>query len=99
MIDYTNADLLTILREECQRLNPPKSKRGGQKIWAKLHGISPQYLGEILKETRPLPEFIVNMLDIKLYYVEGWSKIPKSRRPKSLWSREELMEHVRYDVN
>lgn len=99
MTEYSSTEIIEKLREACEKKTPKGAKRGGQLIWAKKHGISPQYLSEILRATKPLPEHVVRILDKKLHREEIWTSIPGSEFPKRLKSFREMMKNVKYDDN
>lgn len=104
MKSYSDKKILELLQEACDELNTPaKTKgakaRGGQKIWAEKNGISPQYLGEVLKGKKPLLAHIVQKLDKDFRYAGEWFKVPKHMRKKKNWSFKELMENADYNDN
>lgn len=51
----TQADLIAILRSECERA-------GGQQAWARRAGFSPQYVCDVLKGRRDVSEAMANAL-------------------------------------
>jgi DNA-binding transcriptional regulator YdaS (Cro superfamily) len=51
----TQADLIAILRSACERA-------GGQRAWAEAHGLSPQYVCDVLKGRRDVSERMANEL-------------------------------------
>lgn len=48
------ADLIAILRSACAA--------GGQQAWARAHGLSPQYVCDVLKGRRDVSERLANEL-------------------------------------
>jgi len=51
----TQGDLLAILRSACDAA-------GGQRAWAEAHGLSPQYVCDVLKGRRDVSERMANEL-------------------------------------
>lgn len=99
MTAYSDEDVIEMLRQACEELNPKGAWRGGRQIWAKKNGISTQYLSEILQGKKEMPEWVARKLDDRLRRLEGYVRIPKERRKKENWTFEELMEHTNYSDN
>jgi hypothetical protein len=51
----TSAEVIAVLRSECAR-------SGGQNVWARGHGFSPQYVCDVLRGRRDVSEAMANAL-------------------------------------
>lgn len=56
-------DVFARLRAACQAA-------GGQKAWAERHGMSAQYVGDVLATRRPIGPSILTALGLVVRYVE-----------------------------
>ncbi|MBR0651359.1 helix-turn-helix domain-containing protein [Roseomonas terrae] len=57
MGDLTAADVYGRLRAACR-------EAGSQQAWAEKHGMSPQYVSDVLNAKRPIPDSILSALGL-----------------------------------